>query len=63
MGAIAADLGRAGEQRATASSLLVTQDRGWLLAWPLLALVLIEVAVVIAALGRTAGPRGRAVAS
>ena len=51
------DLGTGRGRQATTSELTVTQDRSWLLAWPLLALVLVEVAIAVAELARISRPR------
>ena len=54
---VLADLGTGRGRQATTSELTVTQDRSWLLAWPLLALVLVEVAIAVAELARVSRPR------
>lgn len=59
MDAVLAELGTGRGRQTTVSELTVTQDRSWILAWPLLALVLIEVAVAVAELARVSGPRRR----
>jgi Ca-activated chloride channel family protein len=54
---VIAELGTGRGETTTGSRLTVTQDRSWLLAWPLLALALIEIAVVVAELARTTTTR------
>jgi hypothetical protein len=60
--AVLADLGTGRGRQATTGKLTVTQDRAWLLAWPLLALVLVEVAIAVAELARVSRPRRGAAA-
>jgi Ca-activated chloride channel family protein len=59
---VLAHLGTGRGRQATSSELMVAQDRSWLLAWPLLALVLVEVAIAVAELARLARPRRGAAA-
>ena len=57
IGTVLGDLGTGRGRQTTGSELTVTQDRSWVLAWPLLALVLAEVAVAVAELARVSRPR------
>ena len=55
--AVVGELGTGRGEQVTGSQLTVTEDRGWLLAWPLLVIALVEIAAVVVELARTSGTR------
>ncbi len=55
--AVVGELGTGRGEQVSGSQLTVTEDRGWLLAWPLLVIALVEIAAVVVELARTSGTR------
>lgn len=60
IGEVVRELGTGRGEQQSGRQLTVTEDRGWLLAWPLLGIALVEIAAVVVELARTGAGRREA---